>query len=159
MKFQIERIDAGTRKLVIDYISNNWGSNIIVTKGKVHNAEELPGFVALVDGEVKGSITYNIENNECEIVSLGSLQENIGIGSELINRVVNEAKNNGCKRVWLITTNDNIHAIRFYQKRGFDMVALHRNAINESRKIKPQIPLTGIDGIPILHEIEFEIIL
>lgn len=159
MKFQIERIDAGTRKLVIDYISNNWGSNIIVTKGKVHNAEELPGFVALVDREVKGSITYNIENNECEIVSLGSLQENIGIGSELINRVVNEAKNNGCKRVWLITTNDNIHAIRFYQKRGFDMVALHRNAINESRKIKPQIPLTGIDGIPILHEIEFEIIL
>jgi len=159
MKFQIERIDAGTRKFVIDYISNNWGSNIIVTKGKVHNAEELPGFVALVDGEVKGSITYNIENNECEIVSLGSLQENIGIGSELINRVVNEAKNNGCKRVWLITTNDNIHAIRFYQKRGFDMVALHRNAINESRKIKPQIPLTGIDGIPILHEIEFEIIL
>jgi Acetyltransferase (GNAT) family. len=116
MKFQIERIDAGTRKFVIDYISNNWGSNIIVTKGKVHNAEELPGFVALVDGEVKGSITYNIENNECEIVSLGSLQENIGIGSELINRVVNEAKNNGCKRVWLITTNDNIHAIRFYQK-------------------------------------------
>lgn len=159
MKFQIERIDAGTRKFVIDYISNNWGSNIIVTKGKVHNAEELPGFVALVDGEVKGSITYNIENNECEIVSLGSLQENIGIGSELINRVVNETKNNGCKRVWLITTNDNIHAIRFYQKRGFDMVALHRNAINESRKIKPQIPLTGIDGIPILHEIEFEIIL
>lgn len=110
----------------------------------------------MVDGEVKGIITYNIENNECEIVSLDSLYENVGIGSELINQVVNEANINGCKRVWLITTNDNTHAIRYYQKRGFNMVAIHRNAINESRKIKPQIPITGFDGIPILHEIEFE---
>jgi len=110
----------------------------------------------LIDGEVKGIITYNIENNECEIVSLDSLYENVGIGSELINQVVNEANINGYKRVWLITTNDNTHAIRYYQKRGFNMVAIHRNAINESRKIKPQIPITGFDGIPILHEIEFE---
>ena len=69
------------------------------------------------------------------------------------------AKKNGCRRVWLITTNDNTYAIRFYQKRGFDMAAIHRNAINESRKIKPQIPLTGFDKIPILHEIEFEMML
>ena len=110
----------------------------------------------MIDGEVKGIITYNIENNECEIVSLDSLYENVGIGSELINQVVNEANINGYKRVWLITTNDNTHAIRYYQKRGFNMVAIHRNAINESRKIKPQIPITGFDGIPILHEIEFE---
>jgi len=110
----------------------------------------------LTDGEVKGIITYNIENNECEIVSLDSLCENVGIGSALINQVVNEAKINGCRRVWLITTNDNTHAIRYYQKRGFDMVAIHRNAVKESRKIKPQIPMTGFDGIPILHEIEFE---
>jgi RimJ/RimL family protein N-acetyltransferase len=69
------------------------------------------------------------------------------------------ARLHGCKRVWLITTNDNTHAIRYYQKRGFDLVAIHRNAIDASRKIKPQIPLTGFDGIPILHEIEFEMML
>lgn len=159
MEFTITSIDTGTRKFVVDYIGKNWGSSIIVTRGKVHKAETLPGFVALVDGKVKGIITYHIEKDECEIVSLDSLYENHGIGSALIVRVIREARANGCKRVWLITTNDNTHAIRFYQKRGFDMVAVHRNAINESRKIKPQIPLTGIDGIPILHEIEFEIIL
>jgi ribosomal protein S18 acetylase RimI-like enzyme len=156
IKFRIAKIDTDTRKFVVNYICENWGSSVIVTRGKVHNTVELPGFVALVDGEVKGIITYNIENNECEIVSLDSLYENCGVGSELINQVINEANINGCKRVWLITTNDNTHTIRYYQKRGFNMVTIHRNAINESRKIKPQIPLTGFDGIPILHEIEFE---
>src|SRR5690606_24303545 len=85
-------------------------------RGKVHNAEHLPGFVVLADGEVKGIITYNIENDECEIVSLDSLHENCGIGSALINQAINEASTNRCKRVWLITTNDNVHAIRFTKK-------------------------------------------
>ena len=113
----------------------------------------------MVDGEIKGIITYHIEKNGCEIVSLDSLYENAGIGSQLINEVVNVAKENGCKKVWLITTNDNIPAIKYYQKRGFDMTAIHRNAVNEARKMKPQIPMTGFDGIPILHEIEFEMVL
>lgn len=89
INFQIACIDTNTRKFVVDYICENWGSSIIVTRGKVHNIEELPGFIALVDGEVKGIITYKIENNECEIVSLDSLYENVGIGSELINQVIN----------------------------------------------------------------------
>ena len=56
----------------------------------------------------------------------------------------------------LITTNDNLSALRFYQKRSFDMVRLYLNAVEEARKIKPEIPLTGNDGIPIRHEIELE---
>lgn len=156
MKFRIVNIDIDTKNFVVDYIGRNWGSSIVVTRGKIHKVAELYGFVALEEGEVKGIITYNIENNECEIVSLDSLCENCGIGSALVEQVVIEATAHGCKRVWMITTNDNTHALRYYQKRGFDLVAIHRNAINESRKIKPQIPLIGFDGIPILHEIELE---
>jgi GNAT superfamily N-acetyltransferase len=106
-----------------------------------------------------GLITYHIVNNECEIVSLDSMSENRGIGTMLIEKVTDVAREHGCRRVWLITTNDNTHAIRFYQRRGFNMAALHVNAIEESRKIKPQIPLYGFDGIPIMHEVEFEKIL
>jgi len=159
MHFEITDIDAGTRGFIVNYIRNNWGSSLIVTRGKVHNAEVLPGFAAMADDAVKGIITYHIEGNDCEIVSLDSLQENNGIGKALIDQVVHVARLHGCKRVWLITTNDNTHAIRYYQKRGFDLVAIHRNAIDASRIIKPQIPLTGFDGIPILHEIEFEMML
>jgi hypothetical protein len=63
------------------------------------------------------------------------------------------------KRLWLITTNDNLHALRFYQRRGLVLVAVHRNAIEQSRKLKPQIPKLGYDNIPVRDEIELELIL
>jgi GNAT superfamily N-acetyltransferase len=119
----------------------------------------LPGYVVLIDDEINGLITYNISNDECEIVSLDSKVEGRGIGSTLINLVVEKAKESICKRIWLITSNDNLKAIRFYQKRGFDIKAVHQNAITEARKIKPSIPWVGIDGIPVRHEIEFDLIL
>ncbi|HWR22695.1 MAG TPA: GNAT family N-acetyltransferase [Feifaniaceae bacterium] len=80
----------------------------------------------------------------------------LGVGTALLSAAADYAKTQGCSRLWLITTNDNTRAIRFYQRRGFVMTALHLNAIEDARRMKPQIPLTGLDDIPILHEIEFE---
>ncbi|UCF27229.1 MAG: GNAT family N-acetyltransferase, partial [Chloroflexota bacterium] len=79
-----------------------------------------------------------------------------GIGSALITKAVETAELEGCYRVWLITTNDNIPALRFYQKRGFRLVAIHLNALDNSRKLKPEIPQDGLDGIPLRDEIELE---
>jgi RimJ/RimL family protein N-acetyltransferase len=62
----------------------------------------------------------------------------------------------GCYRLWLITTNDNEPAIQFYQRRGMTLVAIHHNALSESRKLKPEIPLIGLGGQPLRDEIEFE---
>ena len=93
-----------------------------------------------------------------EILSLDSLQENQGIGSKLVQNVIHEAKERKLQKIVLITTNDNINAIRFYQKRGFDMVHLFHNAMDVSRKLKPEIPLIGENSIPLRHEIEFELI-
>ena len=36
------------------------------------------------------------------------------------------------------------------------MARLYRNAMEASRKIKSEIPLVGENGIPMRHEIEFE---
>lgn len=155
----IKEIDHNVSEFVVDYIIQNWGSSIIVSRGKAYNINELSGFVAVKDDNVIGIITYRIEDNQCEIITLDSLCENSGIGSTLINQVISVARCRKCKRVWLITTNDNIHAIRYYQKRGFNMKALYRNAVDQSRKMKPQIPTVGFDNIPIQHEIEFEKIL
>ena len=98
-----------------------------------------------------------MENGDCEITVLQSLCEKHGIGGALIRSVMRVAKEAGCRRVWLITTNDNIHAIRFYQRFGFALLEVRINAMDEARKLKPQIPLTGNDGIPIAHEFVFEI--
>lgn len=78
------------------------------------------------------------------------------MGTALIEAVKSVARERGCKPVWLITTNDNLDARRFYQRRGFQLVGVARNALEESRKIKPQISATGFYGIPIRDEIELE---
>lgn len=61
---------------------------------------------------------------------------------------------NSCARLWLITTNDNVGALVFYQKAGFRLVAVYPDAVNQARKLKPQIPLVAENGIPIRDEIE-----
>lgn len=151
-----EMIKSNNRDRVVDFIKNNWGSDIIVSRGIVHYANQLEGFMALEDDKLCGLITYRIDKSECEIITLDSLKEGCGIGTILIQKVIEIARNSNCTRVFLITTNDNIDAIRFYQKRKFDMVAVHRNAVTEARKLKPQIPQYGFYDIEIKHEVEFE---
>ncbi|MBN2214830.1 MAG: GNAT family N-acetyltransferase [Bacteroidales bacterium] len=154
--FHISPVKASQKNIIKSFITDNWGSHMVVSKGQVHNVSDLPGFIAIKGGEITGLITYRIYNKECEIVTLDSRVRNLGLGTQLISKVIAAAKNNNCTRVWLVTTNDNIQAIRFYQKRDFVWTGFHRNAIESYRKIKPEIPELGNDHIPIKHEIEFE---
>jgi ribosomal protein S18 acetylase RimI-like enzyme len=132
---------------------------VVVTRGESYCPAELPGFVIIRDTDRVGLVTYHIEGQDCEIVTLNSMHPSMGIGSALISALVKVAKQEMCKRIWVITTNDNTGALRFYQKKGFVLVAVYRNAIKESRQIKPEIPLIGYDGIPIRDEIELEYVL
>jgi hypothetical protein len=111
------------------------------------------------ESEKVGLATYKISGASCELVSINSTLPSSGVGTALIEAVRNIATKSGCKRLWLITTNDNMNALRFYQKRGFILVAVHKNALGLSRKLKPEIPIIGNDGIPLRDEIELEMIL
>ncbi|UCD73774.1 MAG: GNAT family N-acetyltransferase [Phycisphaerales bacterium] len=141
---------------VRDLLEKWWGSTRVVSRGRVHQADVLPGFVATSEDERVGLATYAVEGDQCEMVTLNSLIEHVGVGIALMEAVKDAARAAGCKRLWLVTTNDNLNAIRFYQRRQFGLVAVHRNAVEESRKLKPEIPLTGIDDIPLRDEIELE---
>jgi DNA-3-methyladenine glycosylase I len=146
---------AWVRQLMIDH----WGAELVVTRGQIYYPHLFPGFVALAGTERIGLITYRIDGTECEVLSLNSLRPGMGVGGALLSMVVQVASQHGCRRVWLITTNDNLAALGFYQKRGFVLAALHRNALAETRRIKPTIPLIGMAGIPLRDELELECIL
>lgn len=137
-------------------LMQRWGTTIIISRGVMHDLAEKPGFVARLEPECVGMITYHIAGTNCEITSLDSWCENIGVGSALIDAVKQVALAANCTRLWLITTNDNLRAIGFYQKRGFELVAVHRHAMDKTRELKPQVPLIGMNGIPLRDEIEFE---
>ncbi len=134
-----------------------WHSDIMVSRGYAHYVDNLETVIALdKNKEILGILTYHQLNQEIEIVSLDSFNEGKGIGTKLLDFALHHFKSLHPKRIWLITSNDNCHAMRFYQKRGWKMVNIYFDAIIEARKIKPEIPFIGYDGIPILHEIEFE---
>ncbi len=158
-KFQIRPINKEDRTWVKNLLEEWWAGPKIVTRGRVHYADNLPGFVATLGGKPAGLVTYRIYGNECEIVTMNSLVEGRGIGKSLIDAVKNAAAEAGCQRLWLITTNDNTAALRFWQKRGFLLVAVYRNVLEQSRKLKPEIPLIGNNGFPLRDEIELEMIL
>ena len=134
----------------------NWGDEFVVAHGVIYYPDAMNGFIAFDGDEWVGEITFTFSGEDCEIVSLDSLREGQGIGTKLIQAVVEEARKQNCNRVFLITTNDNLHALGFYQRRGFELVRINRGAVNESRKIKPGISLIGMNNIPLRDEIELE---
>lgn len=154
MNFIVQDIKKDDNEWISKILTDRWSSHHIVSRGVVHDAIGLPGFIADADGERVGLIVYHIKGDSCEIVSLDSVRRSQGVGTALVEKVKEKAIEHGCKRLWLVTTNDNVYALHFYQKRGFRIAAVHINALEHSRKLKPEIPEMGIDGIPLRDEIE-----
>jgi ribosomal protein S18 acetylase RimI-like enzyme len=144
------------RPWVQKFVRERWHAPFVVSHGRAYHPEEFPGFQARLEGTCAGLVTYEIRERSCEIVTLDSLVEDRGVGTALIRAVVAAARAAVCRRLWLITTNDNLRALGFYQKRGFGLVALHRNALDRSRQLKPQIGFIGEHGIPLRDELELE---
>ncbi|OLS14074.1 MAG: N-acetyltransferase GCN5 [Promethearchaeota archaeon CR_4] len=157
--FEIRKLNEKDLQWIIALLTDHWGAPLVVVRGRIYHADQLPGFIAIKENHSVGLATYNIEGDVGILVSLDSLVEGIGIGTELINAVRAVTRLAGCKRLSVTTTNDNTHALHFYQKRGFVLKTLYSNIIEQSRKLKPQIPLTGIDGIPLRDELELELAL
>lgn len=149
-------VDAENRGRVNVFLIEHWFATDMIIRGVRVDMTKAAGVLALEGDEIAGLMMYGIDGTDCEILSLDSLRPNTGLGTALIGEAEKIARQNGCTRLKLITTNDNIHALRLYQRRGFDMAHLYRNALDVSRRIKPSIPLIGENGIPLRHEIEFE---
>ena len=152
-------ITGENREKVNEWIAGQWHSTIVILRGQAIDMTRVEGITAEENGEIIGLITFLCYGDTCEIVSFDSLRENQGIGTALLNWVIRIAKEKRCSRIALITTNDNIRAIRYFQRRGFDMIHFYRNAMDISRQLKPEIPLIGENEIPLRHEIEFEMLL
>ena len=155
----IRPIDQTDRDPIDAFIVRQWYTMQMVVHGKTFDLASADGFYSCDGDEITGLITFRVSGKEMEILSLDSLHEHKGIGTSLLNAATEEARNRGLERIMLITTNDNLPALRFYQKRGFDLVRIHQNMVEQARKIKPEIPLIGMDGIPLKHGIELEMIL
>jgi ribosomal protein S18 acetylase RimI-like enzyme len=145
------------REHVAEFFVTHWGSTEMVISTGVYDCSMLEGFAAVNEEDhIQGMVTYHIEKHECEIISLDSIVEGKGIGTSLVRKVEEAANEKKCAVLKLITTNDNLHALKFYQKRGFFLSKLLPNAVEQARKLKPEIPLVGNNGISIRDELELK---
>jgi len=156
----IRRLVTADAPWVAVALAELWGGSVIVSPSGARDAAALPGFVAEWEdapGATIGLVTYEIVRAGCEVVTLNSFAPGQGVGTALLERVRLAALVAQCRWLALVTTNDNTPALRFYQRRGWDIVALHRNALAEWRTSKLPIPEVGIDGIPLRHLIQLEL--
>jgi len=152
----VRSLGEGDREWVRDTLRELWGETV-VSRGAVHDPTALPGFVAEEGGERVGLLTYRVDGADCEVVTIGAFPEGAGAGTALLDAAARAAGDAGCGRGSMVTSHDNLRALRFYQRRGFRLVAVHPGALERSRELKPSIPEIGLDGIPLRDELELEL--
>ena len=155
----VRPVEDSERPWLAERLVAGWGAVLIARKGELRDASVLPALVAERDGEPVGLLTYEVVGDELEVMSIESWDEGSGVGTALLTAAVDAAGAAGCSRVWLITTNDNLRALRFYQRRGMRLVRVDPGAVAAARALKPSIPLVGQDGIEITDELELELLL
>ena len=137
-------------------VNQAFGGHLQARRGELIDVLALPGFVADDDGRRLGLLTYRRDRADCELAFIEASERHRGVGTALLDALRREVMD--CKRIWLVTTNDNLEALRFYQRRGFVLSALRVGAVDVARRqLKPQISKVGEFGIPIRDEIELEL--
>jgi GNAT superfamily N-acetyltransferase len=123
-----------------DRITSSWGLPVVTPGGTHPDPAVLPGFVAELDGERAGAATYAAADDAWEVVTIEAVRRREGVGRALLTAVMAAARRTGAPRVWLITTDDNLTALAFYDSLGFDRVATHPRFIDAVRAVKPELP-------------------
>ena len=159
MAIQVREAVPADRPWIRDVISQEWCTPVVVSHGTAHHVDELPGLVAMDAGEPVGLLTYEINGLQLEVVTLQALERLKGVGRILLEAAKSIARESGCRRVWLVTTNDNTPAQSFFGAVGMRLAMVHRGAVRQSRVLKPEIPSVGLNGVPIDDDIEFEVAL
>ncbi len=143
------------REALRAHVVATWGDETVTAHGRVYRPADLPGFVALVAARIAGHASYEIVRRGCHLISIDAQPRHDGIGTALLAAVEGAAAASGCPRIWLETTNDNLDALRFYQRRGFRLTDLRTGLVDEERRdLKPAIPAVGSYGIPMRDELE-----
>ena len=130
---------------------------LVARRGELLDALDHPSWLAWVDDVLVGVATYVVDGEASELLTLHARDRFAGVGTALVDAVVTSAREAGCRRLCVVTTNDNVDALRFYQRRGFRLTQLRPGAVTGSREtLKPGIPTVGAHGIPLRDELELE---
>jgi len=153
-EIRVRAVGEADRPMIAWLMMELWGSALQYVHQTVYRPAELPGLIAERDSRVVGLLTFHEDGSVLEVVTLNALERRSGVGTLLMDAAVAEARQRHCQEIRLTTTNDNLDAIRFYQRRGLRLVALRPGAVDRARAEKPEIPRIGDYGIPLRDEVD-----
>jgi GNAT superfamily N-acetyltransferase len=147
---EVRRVYGAERVLAIARLTQEWRAPVLV-RGAAYAFEDCEIWMA---GEMQGLAAVSDRDRPiAELVAINAFEPRRGIGTALIEAIV-AGLDSDFQTLRLTTTNDNLDALRFYQRRGFRLHALRPGAVDETRRRKPSIPATGDYGLPIRDEMD-----
>jgi GNAT superfamily N-acetyltransferase len=145
--------DPGDREWIKETLERDWGGTQLLVHDEEFDCLKLPSLIA---GNQDGLLVYRIA--ECaEIILLQTREPGSGLGSSLVRALVEQLRTLGVSALRVTTTNDNLAALHFYQRRGFRLIRLRPGAVDRARLRKPTIPQVASSGLPIRDELELEL--
>jgi GNAT superfamily N-acetyltransferase len=133
-----------------------WGLPV-VSLHRSYAPDDVEGLVLEAqDGKTAALVTWAVEGGAAEIVTLDAFVEGRGLGSKALALAEGLLRPRGVRRVWLVTTNDNLRAATLYLRAGYRLVRVHLDGMEAVRRVKPGIPRTGMNGLPLSDIWEFE---
>ena len=157
---EVRSLDAGDQAWAEALVAHHFGSARVVSRGRLHETAGMPCLAAYDSGVPVGLLHHRLDDaGDMEAVTLVAVQPRRGIGTALLGALAEQVETAGCRRVWLVTTNDNTAAQHFYRARGWTLLAVHVGAVTSARALKPEIPLLGEGGVAIEDELEYELLL
>lgn len=136
-----------------------WSDGAVFVRGRMLRPHDVEALGACLDGRLQGVATWRVEDGLFYMLTVNNITDQRGVASALLDRVLAMAREQGFSSLRVVISNDNWPALRFYQKRGFHLVALHVGVVDAMRREFPSIPERGVEGIPMRDELELEIAL
>jgi ribosomal protein S18 acetylase RimI-like enzyme len=150
-------IQPASTELIAQQWEEHWAGEPIVSADRQYVPSDVEGFLWRTSGgQALGLVTWAVDGERAEIVSLHALEPGRGTGTRLMDAAEEELRRRGVSTVRVVTTNDNPRALSFYARRGYRLVRLHLDAMDRVRQAKPRVPLVGNDGIPLRDMWELE---
>jgi len=149
--FSVRKPAAGEIDWVYARLNETWHGTKISVHGEMIDMTTLP---ILVAGRDRGFLIYRVRGPAAEIVAMEACESRRGVGTALLVALDGVLERIGVREIWVTTTNDNLDALRFYQRRGFRLEVVRPDAVQEARRLKPAIPECGAYGIAIRDEVD-----
>ena len=118
------------------------------------NVSKLPAYVAKKEDKIVGFVSFAELHDDLIVVALGIIPEyqGVGVGRRLVASAEKEARRLKKKRMLVSTSNDDLPALAFYQRLGFQIYEVKPNAVAE----KHGKVLKGIGNLPIRDELRLQ---